>query len=165
MFDNRQPALGMAIQSKNSETKHGGTYDGFCVDIWAVGVILYALVTKALPFGKEGGKHGMSQTQIFQRIINRDATPFIASCSAEVRALWDRLCTRDPVGRPTAQILLAHISKVGKAPATGFTGLKAPVALTRGLDWLQHESSYIPPALRPPLQPTHSIEDLLQKRA
>jgi serine/threonine protein kinase len=42
--------------------------DGFKVDIWAAGVILYTLVANDLPFGYESAERGVTRVDVFRNI-------------------------------------------------------------------------------------------------
>ena len=74
------------------------TYFGGPTDIWALGVILYTLLTGAFPF------KGSSESELFSRIRQGmfkipDGIPFTA------RKLISRMLSLDPIKRPTASEL------------------------------------------------------------
>jgi len=84
------------------ETLNGKSYDGFSSDIWASGVLLFAMATGKIPW-----KESKNQMVITKQIIN---------CQYEVPTDIDLLCSdliskilvADPASRPTAKQILNH---------------------------------------------------------
>jgi len=75
------------------------------VDMWAVGVITYVMLTGCFPFFEEGNNY----KALYQKIINIDFTfPDDPPMSSEVKDFISSLLVRDPAKRPTAKQCKKH---------------------------------------------------------
>lgn len=74
------------------EILNGGYFDPFCVDIFSLGVILYAALTKSLPY-----KKGKFSLHVGRRKLSASAFDLISS-----------MCSFDPFSRPTIAEVLFH---------------------------------------------------------
>jgi len=76
------------------------------VDMWAVGVITYVMLTGCFPFFEEQNNY----KALYQKIINIDYTfPDDPPMSPEVKDFINQLLVRDPAKRPTASICKKHV--------------------------------------------------------
>lgn len=98
----------------------GEDYNGK-VDVWALGVVLYELLTLELPFRSAHG--GMAAT--IKKIVDSDFPPLPSSCSVEIRDIVSRVLQKDQAERPTAEELLA-MSLVAR-----FGGLEADMEASK----------------------------------
>jgi len=75
------------------------------VDMWAVGVITYVMLTGCFPFFEEGNNY----KALYQKIINIEFTyPDEPVLSLEVKDFISRLLVRDPSKRPNATQCMKH---------------------------------------------------------
>jgi len=75
------------------------------VDMWAVGVITYVMLTGCFPFFEEQNNY----KALYQKIINIDYTfPDDPPMSLEVKDFINRLLVKDPSQRPTASLCKRH---------------------------------------------------------
>ena len=82
-----------AYMSPEIVRKH--TYSGFSADIWALGVILYIVLTGRHPF-----KHKNEQ-ELYSRIVVGEITPN-TMLSFDAMRLINKMLSQDPMKRPTA---------------------------------------------------------------
>lgn len=71
----------------------------FQADVWSLGCILYEVMTFNHPFGLE-------QFTFFQNIMNREAPPITQNYSKELKALVQKMLTKDPKQRITIEEIL-----------------------------------------------------------
>jgi len=76
-------------------------YSGFCADIWATGVLLYALLCGAFPF------RGQSDRDLYKKIV-RGLFHVPERASDGARNLLSRILTPDMTRRPTVDDVLSH---------------------------------------------------------
>jgi len=75
------------------------------VDMWAVGVITYVMLTGCFPFFEEGKNY----KALYQKIINVDYSfPDDVDMSEEVKSFIKNLLVRDPTKRPTPEQCRNH---------------------------------------------------------
>ena len=78
---------------------------GKAADIWALGVILYALIGSNVPF--EGSNHEETFRMIAEQPLAFD-DPSWAEVSPQCKDLVERLLTKDKAVRPTIQQVKGH---------------------------------------------------------
>lgn len=71
-------------------------------DVWALGVVLYELMTSKHPFDAN------SMQQLMQRIVKSSYAPVSSTYSKELRQLLDMCLQKDPMRRPTIKQVIAH---------------------------------------------------------
>lgn len=76
-------------------------YLGTKADIWALGILLYVLLTGTFPF------KGASDRELFQRICKGEVL-YYGTIPENVQSLIKRILTVDPESRPTAQEVLSY---------------------------------------------------------
>lgn len=75
-------------------------YSGFCADVWAMGVLLYALLCGSFPF------RGQNDRELYRKIVR--GVFHIPECVGEgARCILGRLLTTDMARRPTVHDVLA----------------------------------------------------------
>lgn len=102
-------------------------YDGTAADVWALGVVLYMMLTGTYPFQDN------QPARLFDKIQHAwRAVSFPASVSPSARDLIKSLLTKQPDRRPSAEELLAHPWVYGRlvSPATTTTVPLATLAST-----------------------------------
>lgn len=70
-------------------------YSGFSADIWALGILLYIILTGKHPFRHK------TEKELFSRILLGEITPS-TSISFDAMRLINRLLSQDPAKRPLA---------------------------------------------------------------
>ena len=76
-------------------------YDGRKTDVWALGIILYALLVGYLPFRYDPGKQERV-SQLFYRIVKAEVkwpTDELSEISQEAKYVVSRILERDPAKR------------------------------------------------------------------
>lgn len=76
-------------------------YNGFSVDMWSVGVVLYAMLSGTVPFKADNMK------ALHKMIVNASYDP-IPDLSKEAEHLLNRLLELDPSARYTSERVLTH---------------------------------------------------------
>ncbi|XP_034360987.1 sperm motility kinase 1-like [Arvicanthis niloticus] len=92
-----------ALQFSAPEFFLAEPYDGTKVDAWNLGIILYFMVTGALPF--EGATYKALERQV---LLGRYAIPRHCHLSKELREIIRLLLTVDPSERPALKDIMAH---------------------------------------------------------
>lgn len=88
------------------ELAHGGAYDGFAVDLWAVAVVLHALLVGTFPF-PDGTHPGDAR---LREELERSTT-----LDENARDLLRCMLREDPRRRPSLSAVTAHPWVVGKS--------------------------------------------------
>lgn len=83
------------------EILEGGDYDGFAADVWALGVVMFVLVTGTYPFKDTDTK------MLFEKIRTCDVA-YPDAMSAQLRELLSMILVHDPTERPKASEVLQH---------------------------------------------------------
>ncbi|CCF59660.1 hypothetical protein KAFR_0H02510 [Kazachstania africana CBS 2517] len=78
------------------------SYDGFKIDIWALGVILYTMIYGAMPFDED------DEVKTKWKIVNEDPDFTNNISSNDVKDLIKKLLKKDPTERPTIREILKH---------------------------------------------------------
>ena len=89
-------------------------------DIWSLGVVMYRLLTNALPFG------GDSLVEVLSHILNavpRPLSEVVPSLDAELNAIVTRCLEKDPAARYATMTELADALKTYQAERAGLTVL------------------------------------------
>jgi len=79
----------------------GKEYSGFCTDMWALGVVLFAMLSGRLPF------EGQTESQLYAK-IRRGSFRFPDGVSELPRRVVAGILRIDAAGRPTAAQALQH---------------------------------------------------------
>ena len=85
------------------EMVKGKKYDGFNIDIWAIGVILFAMLCGYLPFEDDENDNNVLFDQIIKNKI--DYPPFLSSLSLD---MIKKLLVSDPLQRITIDEIKTH---------------------------------------------------------
>lgn len=87
--------------------KGGGDGHSFPVDVWAIGIVAFALLVGRPPFD---GRGDVKRTYALIRAAGSTGVPFPpgAELSADARDLISLLLRADPAGRPTAAAVARH---------------------------------------------------------
>lgn len=77
-------------------------YDGFKIDVWALGIILYTLIRGTMPFDDD------DETRTKWKIVNEMPNFDDDIIDENLRDLLTRLLSKDPMKRPSTQQILEH---------------------------------------------------------
>lgn len=77
-------------------------YDGFKIDIWALGVILYTMMTGSMPFDED------DEARIKWKIVNEMPNFDSDVIGHDAKDLLVKLLSKDPSKRPTMREILEH---------------------------------------------------------
>jgi serine/threonine protein kinase len=77
-----------------------GRYDTLYADIWAMGIVLYAMATRKLPYGAKDERE-------IQVIIIKHAFTLDPALDKKIEALFKEMTRAEPCERPTADQVLA----------------------------------------------------------
>jgi MAP/microtubule affinity-regulating kinase len=125
--------FGFAMQGNAGIRLHCGTpsyispeiaerreYQGAPADIWAAGVLLYAILCGEFPF------KGLNDRELYQRIgAGSFAVPL--HLSAQAKELISAMLSVDPLIRPIARVVLTHPWVTGVGKSTSQTVLFRPI--------------------------------------
>lgn len=78
------------------------SYDGFKIDIWALGVILYTMINGTMPFDEE------DEAKTKWKIVNEMPELNSTFMVPEARDLIEQLLAKDPNDRPSIEKILCH---------------------------------------------------------
>ncbi|KAA6369496.1 MAG: hypothetical protein EZS28_034976, partial [Streblomastix strix] len=79
----------------------------FAVDIWAIGVVVYELLSKRHPFAQEKkGKDYLPITEIARRILEEEPEELPSHYPLNMRNLIKQMLMKDPSRRITAEEIL-----------------------------------------------------------
>ena len=95
---------------------------GFEVDIWALGVVLFVLLSGGLPFQGSTDEQTFSLIREGQVSFDNSLAAWTVSRQAECLVKW--MLQHDPTKRPTAAQLLAHpwVARAGGNEESSFKG-------------------------------------------
>lgn len=84
------------------ELTERNSYDGFKIDIWALGVILYTMINGTMPFDED------DETKTKWKIVNEMPDMNGSFMVPEARDLIQLLLAKDPNDRPSIEKILSH---------------------------------------------------------
>ena len=84
----------------------GNKYDGFCIDIWSSGIILYAMLCGYLPF--EEGEGDINNELLFRNIVECKVEYPNEFVSSMAKDLLGKILVRDPKKRITIKQIKKH---------------------------------------------------------
>ncbi|CAE7861706.1 HSL1, partial [Symbiodinium necroappetens] len=104
------------------EIIRGEGYSGFAADMWALGVVLFALLSGTLPFSAK------TEMQLYAR-IRRGSFTFPDCLGDSQKRLLRGVMRKDATARPSASALLQHAWVAGRDDAGHLSSVAAATAL------------------------------------
>mmetsp|Transcript_60731 Transcript_60731/g.142062 ORF Transcript_60731/g.142062 Transcript_60731/m.142062 type:complete len:625 (+) Transcript_60731:68-1942(+) len=114
------------------EIIRGEGYSGFAADVWALGVVIFALLSGTLPFSAR------TEMQLYARIRRGTFTFPDCFCEAQKR-LIKGVMRKDAAARPSASAMLQHAWVAGRDADLGSSAPASPRVISRVVEGVQKD--------------------------